>query len=174
MELMFPWEDQLVSYPADLEDVYASPGHLIRRSQQISVSIFADELGEFGITSVQYAALITVRERPGLDQRSLGRVVAIDRSTVGSVVKMLEARGLVTRTTPEGNLRVKVLNLTDDGEALLAKSASAVAAVQRRLLAPLTAAEQASFLRLLSKLVEVNNTHSRAPVLGDGAESGGS
>ena len=49
------------------------PGHLIRRLHQISVSLFAARMAEAGLdlTSVQYAALVTVRENPGLDQATL-------------------------------------------------------------------------------------------------------
>lgn len=156
--------------PASLDDVYASPGHLIRRSHQISASLFSEELDGLGITAVQYAALTAIREHPGVDQRALGRLVAIDRSTIGTVLKGLDSRALITRTTPETNLRIKVMHLTEFGESLLAQSTAAVAAVQRRLLAPLSPDEQASFLHLISKLVEVNNRHSRAPLLTDSTD----
>jgi hypothetical protein len=39
----------------------------------------------------------------------------------------------------------------------------AVERTQARLLAPLSAEEQATFLALLTRLVDHNNTHSRAP-----------
>lgn len=162
------WDDLLTSAePASLDNIYSSPGHLIRRSHQISASLFGEELDGLGLTSVQYAALVAIREQPGVDQRALGRLVAIDRSTIGSVVKGLDQRGLITRVTPQTNLRIKELHLTEDGETLLAKSAAAVAAVQRRLLAPLSPEEQNVFLHLISKLVELNNTHSRAPLVID-------
>ena len=44
------------------------PGHLIRRVQQISVSLFSARMAEAGLdlTSVQFAALATLRDHPGL------------------------------------------------------------------------------------------------------------
>jgi DNA-binding MarR family transcriptional regulator len=158
------WDDQAQPQsPPSIEEIYASPGHLIRRSQQISVSLFAEELGQAGVTPVQYAALMAIRDRPTIDQRSLGRLIAIDRSTIGSVVKGLENKGYITRETPENNLRIKVLTLTDAGDSLLKETTEGIANVQRRLLAPLTPQERATFLHLISRLVEVNNEHSRAP-----------
>ncbi|ALG91489.1 MULTISPECIES: MarR family winged helix-turn-helix transcriptional regulator [Actibacterium] len=159
------WDDAVVkNTPPTIEDIYRSPGHLIRRCQQISASVFADELGEFGLTPVQYASLLAIRDRPDIDQRSLGRMIAIDRSTIGTVMKGLEDRELITRTTPPNNLRIKVMRVTERGETLLIKSVNAIANVQKRLLAPLCPEDQKTLLRLLSQVVDVNNSQSRAPL----------
>ena len=40
--------------------VHQRPGHLIRRVQQISVSVFMDECRALEITPVQYAALAVI------------------------------------------------------------------------------------------------------------------
>jgi len=159
------WDDAVVkNTPPTIEDIYRSPGHLSRRCQQISASVFADELGEFGLTPVQYASLLAIRDRPGIDQRSLGRMIAIDRSTIGTVMKGLEDRELITRTTPPNNLRIKVMRVTERGESLLIKSVNAIANVQKRLLAPLCPEDQKTLLRLLSQVMDVNNSQSRAPL----------
>ena len=47
--------------------LYGMPGHLIRRAQQVSTALFAEECGEFGLTSVQYAALAAIHENPDVD-----------------------------------------------------------------------------------------------------------
>lgn len=150
--------------PPTVKDIYSSPGHLIRRSQQISVSLFVDELGELGLTSVQYAALLAIRDRPDIAQRSLGRLIAIDRSTIGTVLRGLEDKGLITRQTPEDNQRIKVLSLTKSGNSLLTQTTEGISNVQRRFLAPLSIEEQAIFLQLIAKIVEKNNEFSRAPL----------
>jgi len=158
------WDQAKSVNPPTIEDVYLSPGHLIRRSHQISVSIFADELGRYELTPVQYASMLAIRDRPGIDQRQLGRVIAIDRSTVGTVLRTLEDKELVTRAVPEHNKRVKAVTITAKGETLLAETTDAIAQVQRRLLEPLNVKEREIFLTLLSRLVKVNNAHSRAPL----------
>ena len=40
-----------------MRDLHAKPGHLIRRVQQLSSALFAEECAVFDLTSVQYAAL---------------------------------------------------------------------------------------------------------------------
>ncbi len=57
--------------PMKLSDIYVAPGHLIRRSQQIAGAIFFEEFEGYDVTPVQYAALIAIRDRPGMDQRTL-------------------------------------------------------------------------------------------------------
>jgi DNA-binding MarR family transcriptional regulator len=133
-----------------LLELYASPGYLTRRAQQITMGLFAEEFDGWDVTAVQYVMLIAVNDRPGLDQRALMRLLAIDRSTIGTTLNVIEKRGLVERMTPKTNGRVKQLFITD--------------AVQRRFLAPLGEKHAAIYLRYLSRLVAANNEVSRAPL----------
>ncbi|MCW5774673.1 MAG: hypothetical protein KIT16_23715, partial [Rhodospirillaceae bacterium] len=66
-------------------DLYATPGHLVRRLHQIVVSLCYDGWGDLDISPVHYGALMAIRAFPGIDQRGLSRAIAIDRSTVGTV-----------------------------------------------------------------------------------------
>jgi DNA-binding MarR family transcriptional regulator len=140
------------------------PGHLIRCARQIAVAIYVEELEPFKITSVQYAALVAIRANPGADQRTLVDLIAIDRSTIGTLLGRLEEAGLVTRTSPPENQRIKQVSLTQKGATLLEDSAGAINRVQQRLLEPLTSSEQAQLIALLSKLVRGNNDQSRVPL----------
>ena len=150
--------------PMKLSDVYVAPGHLIRRSQQIAVAIFFEEFEGYDVTPVQYAALIAIRERPGMDQRTLVDQIAIDRSTIGSMLKTLESRGLIRRVTPKTNQRVKQLFITEAGDRLLQSTREHIYRVQERILAPLNGKERRLFTELLSRLVHINNELSRAPL----------
>jgi DNA-binding MarR family transcriptional regulator len=147
-----------------LADVYAAPGHLVRRCNQISVAIFFDEMKSARLTPVQYASLVAIHDHPGIEQVTLVDMIAIDRSTVGTVLRSLEARGLISRTTPEHNQRIKQLRILPAGTKLIAQTREQMARVQERLLAPLTPAERKTFLALLSRVVQVNNEFSRAPL----------
>ena len=150
--------------PMKLSDVYLAPGHLIRRSQQIAVAIFFEEFEGHDVTPVQYAALIAIRDRPGMDQRTLVDQIAIDRSTIGSMLKTLESRRLILRVTPKNNQRVKQLFITEAGDRLLQSTREHIYRVQERILAPLNARERKLFSDLLSRLVHINNELSRAPL----------
>ena len=147
----------------DTIDIDRQPGHLIRRLHQISVGIFLQELGESGLTPVQYAALQTVANAPGLDQRTLARQIALDTSTTGGVVDRLAARGWMERRSAADDRRVRLLHLTPAGEDALAQAAPAMLRAQDLILGPLTARQRAEFMRLLHLLVQENNAMSRAP-----------
>jgi MarR family transcriptional regulator, lower aerobic nicotinate degradation pathway regulator len=139
------------------------PGHAIRRLHQIAVAIFLDETANFGITPVQFAALNAVVQQPGVDQRTLAKTIGFDTSTIGGVVDRLEARGLMQRNASTSDRRVRLLTITAAGEALLAAAIPAMMSAQKRILAPLTAAQRKEFLRMLAVLVDANNELSRAP-----------
>lgn len=139
------------------------PGHCIRRLHQISVGIFLQELSEVGLTPVQYAALQTVANQPGIDQRTLARTIALDASTTGGVVDRLEQRGAMERRTAPSDRRARQLWLTAMGEQLLADAVPAMLQAQQQILAPLTERQRAEFMRLMRIVVDENNALSRAP-----------
>ena len=138
----------------------ALPGHHIRRLQQMAVAVFLQDTQGFGITPVQYGALLTVQRRPGLDQRSLANLMGLDTSTTAGVVDRLEARGLLRRSASTTDRRVKLLGITEDGAALLADMQPQVAAAQARMLAPLTDAEKPLFMDMLIRLVQAQQVGS--------------
>ncbi len=149
------------SSPAlDIDDL---PGHNIRRLHQISVGIFLNELTEHGLTPVQYAALQTVANHPGIDQRTLARTIALDASTTGGVVDRLETRGCLERRTSPEDRRSRQLELTAAGVALLAEAVPGMLRAQEQILAPLSERQRDEFMKLLRLLVHTNNAHSRAP-----------
>jgi len=145
-----------------LTDLYQHPGHLLRRAQQISVSIFFDELGS-ELTPVQYAILRSLADHPGIDQVSLAGLAAIDTSTGATVCARLEEKGLIERKVMPHNRRQRALSITAAGTALLAQLVPGAQRLRKRLLAPLTEPEQQQFMHLLTKLVKENNEQSRAP-----------
>jgi MarR family transcriptional regulator, lower aerobic nicotinate degradation pathway regulator len=127
--------------------------HLLRRSVQIFVAVFFEQMAAYDVTPVQYAALVTINDHPGLDQRTLGSIACIDRSTIGGALRLLENKGLVTRVTPAHNQRIKQLYLTTAGRKLLVDSRTEIDRVQARMLAPLRNAEQRMLTTLLTKIV---------------------
>src|SRR6516162_9175921 len=138
-------------------DVYDQPGHLIRRAQQIAVSMFYSTMG-YEVTPVQYAVLRILQDHPGIDQVTLARFCALDTSTAADLAVRLEERGLVRRMMPVKSKRFRLLQLTPEGTALLKKL------VPLRLLLSLNKEEQRIFLSLLKKFVHLNNKKSRAPL----------
>ena len=146
--------------PVDLDSL---PGHHIRRLHQIAVAIFLQETESHGLTPVQYAALQTVANTPGIDQRTLAGRIGLDTSTVADVIDRLEARALLQRNASPEDKRVRLLTLSAAGADLLRTVEPAMRLAQQRILAPLPRAERAEFKRMLRLLVDANNEMSRAP-----------
>jgi DNA-binding MarR family transcriptional regulator len=147
-----------------LEVFYSRAGHLIRRLNQITVAIFLEETNGLGITTVQYAALQMIQEVPGIDQASLSSMIAFDKTTIVKVLDRLAEKGLITRTRSQTDRRSNLLHVTDGGEALLRRINEMLERIEERILAPLSKSSQREFLEMLTQLVHVNNTYSRAPL----------
>jgi len=152
------------------DDVYDQPGHLIRRAQQIAVSVFHSTFG-YKVTPVQYAVLRILQDNPGIDQVTLARLCALDTSTAANLAVRLERRGLLKRTVPVKSRRFRLLRLTPRGVALVKQLNPSGRLVSRRLLQALDKKEQKVFLRLLKKFVHLNNEESRAPLDREFAET---
>src|SRR5215470_3056626 len=144
---------------AAMMEVYDEPGHLIRRAQQIAVSMFHSIMGH-GVTPVQYCVLRVLQEHPGIDQVTLAKFCALDTSTAADLAVRLEERGLVRRMMPVKSKRFRLLHLTPEGTALLKKLVPLGHVLNRRLLLPLNKEEQRIFLSLLKKFVHLNNKKS--------------
>ena len=147
-----------------LEDIYRRPGFMIRRAHQIAVAIFLEEARESRVTPTQFGVLLILERRPGIDQNTLARLLGLDRSTTGMVVRKLAGRGLLARATGAGDLRRRELKLTRSGIAVLGRIRESARRAQERLLSPLPARERRRFLRLLERLTEAFNQTTRVPV----------
>jgi MarR family transcriptional regulator, temperature-dependent positive regulator of motility len=149
-----------------MHEVYGMAGHLIRRLNQISTSIFADRLSAagFDVTSVQFAALTCIESNPGIDQARLAGAIAYDRATIGGVVDRLENKGYVERKIAEHDRRARCLLLTDHGKEQLSRMTPIVRALQDDILCGLDREEKEELLRLLRKVTDAGNDLSRAPI----------
>ena len=155
--------------PITIDAVYAAPGYLFRRMQQIAVSIFMEECKAFDLTPVQYAALIAIHAHPGIDATRLSAVIAFDRSTLGSVIERLQAKDFVERRPALEDKRIKLLYLTKSGAAILRDIIPAVERAQARMLEPLKPADRKALMGLLVQLVDLNNEASRVPLRAEDA-----
>jgi MarR family transcriptional regulator, temperature-dependent positive regulator of motility len=97
-------------------ELLAVPGYVVRRLHQAYVAAWVRRVDPV-LTGPQLAVLVAVHTYPGVDQGSLARAVALDRSTMASIARRLEDRGLITRETPPEDGRKRLLQLTEAGEA---------------------------------------------------------
>jgi DNA-binding MarR family transcriptional regulator len=135
------------------ESFFRLPGHLIRRAHQVSTAYFAEECGA-ELTAVQYAALVTVGAHPGIDATRLSEIIYFDRSTIGDVLDRMEGKGWILRQSTPNDRRIKRLELSPLGHAVLQHIEPGIRRVQERLLAGLTGAEAKTLVRLLAKMAD--------------------
>ena len=129
------------------------PGHLIRRAHQVSTACFAEECGG-DLTAVQYAALVAIGAHPGIDATRLSEIIYFDRSTIGDVLDRMKGKGWILRESTPSDRRIKRLKLSPAGLEVLQQVEPGIRRVQERLLAPLTAAERKTLVRLLAKMAD--------------------
>ncbi|UUX49006.1 MarR family transcriptional regulator [Nisaea acidiphila] len=148
-------------------EIHGMIGHLIRRLNQISVSIFQDRLKAEGyeLTQVQYGAMTVLESYPGIDQATLAGLIAYDRATMGTVLERLVERGWVDRRVNSQDRRARQLYLTESGRQLLHAVSPVVREIQDLIVDGLTPEEQQDFIRLAEKLATAGNERSRAPLI---------
>ena len=75
-------------------------------------------LEQLDLTYPQYLALLVLWQEDGVSVKQLGEQLHLDSGTLTPLLKRLEAKGLVTRGRRENDERVRVLVLTEAGQAL--------------------------------------------------------
>ena len=153
------------SRPNALARLYARPGFLLRRAHQLSSGIFESECESIGITPAQYSVLSALHVQPGQDQSTLARALGFDKVTILRVLHAMEERGLVLRERTETNRRSVKLALTSQGEALFDAAQKPVDRAYKRLMAPLSEAQQRQLLKLLELLTSALEEQARAPLV---------
>lgn len=149
-----------------MTELYDMAGHLIRRLNQISVSVFAEKMRQAGLdlTPVQFSALTALQANPEVDQATLAGLIAHDRVTMGAVLERLQNKGLIERTVSPRDRRARVLSLTRAGQSVLQEVTPIVWALQDEILTGLSADEKTELLRLMRKATHAGNERSRAPL----------
>ena len=127
-------------------------GHLLRRAHQRATVVFQEHLGDAGLTPLQFAALVKIRDEGKVSQNRLGRLSAMDPATTMGVIRRLDERELIRRDQDPNDRRRTTLRLTAKGLALVEELEVVGFAVSDGILDPLDDAEQETFLRLLKRL----------------------
>ncbi len=135
-----------------LHDLYASPEFLFRRAHQMASAAFADACRHLDLTPSQYSALFMLREVNDASQNELGRLIALDRSTMSMVLRSLAERRLVRERPDPADKRKKRLQLTDSGRLILAEAERLSARSNEQMLNVLGEDKARQLLSLLEQL----------------------
>ncbi|MGV9290670.1 MarR family winged helix-turn-helix transcriptional regulator [Streptomyces sp. NPDC003719] len=134
-------------------DLTTHPGHLARRLQQAHHLLWNTMVSE-ETTSPQFAVLNALVAEPGLDQRTVGERVGLDRSTIAEVISRLDRRGLLGKVRDPQDGRRFLLRLTDEGLRVHRRLGVRTARMNQVFLAPLSGAEQAVFFDLVQRVAD--------------------
>ncbi|WP_245645758.1 MarR family winged helix-turn-helix transcriptional regulator [Pseudonocardia acaciae] len=126
---------------------------MVRRLHQAYLAAWV-RLVDATLTGPQFAVLTAVNAYPGAEQGSLARAVALDRSTMASIVRRLEDRRLITRETPPEDGRKRLLYLTEAGATTLRTAGQRVHELETMLMSGYRPDRQDALLRELTALSE--------------------
>ncbi|MEV0304859.1 MarR family winged helix-turn-helix transcriptional regulator [Streptomyces prasinus] len=154
-------------------DLTTHPGHLARRLQQAHHLLWNTMVSE-EITSPQFAVLNALVAEPGLDQRTVGERVGLDRSTIAEVIGRLLRRELLDKVRDPQDGRRFLLRLTDDGLRTHRRLTVRTARMNQVFLGPLDADEQAVFFALIRRVADAAEGLRRpgGPMARDPADPG--
>lgn len=137
----------------DIPKRHRKIGPLARRFFQVYLGTIAEVLEPFGLDLAFYGVLVELHETPGIDQRTLGDALGIDRTTVSQMVEQLDRQQLVTRAIDPQDRRARKLMLTEKGDKLRLEIRPKMIAAQQRFEAPLSVKERPVFLQMLYRIV---------------------
>jgi DNA-binding MarR family transcriptional regulator len=127
-------------------------GYLLRQAQAASRLTLERALADLGVTPPQFAVLTMLRAYPGLSGADLARVALLTPQTVGVIIRNLERSGAIRKTPHPVHGRVLQWALTRRGGTVLDRCRRPVMALERRLMAGLSAKAQITIRRWLSKI----------------------
>ncbi|WP_442579848.1 MarR family winged helix-turn-helix transcriptional regulator [Mesorhizobium sp. ASY16-5R] len=125
-------------------------GFILRRAHQRHVSIFSARIAD--LTPPQFAALARLRDIGETSQNQLGALIAMDAATVKGVIDRLNARGLVELGKHDADKRRLMVRLTEEGRRAVEELIPQAEQITAETLAPLSAKEAATLVRLLARI----------------------
>ena len=145
-------EQARAAHDASGYDLSSHPAHMIRRAHQRATFYFQQVMNGLDLTPTQQAALATLLKHGELSQNHLGRLTAMDPSTISIVVQKLRRNGLIHRRGSRKDQRLAMIRLTERGVRFAIARLADSMEVARRVLAPLSRSEQKTLINLLHKI----------------------
>lgn len=94
-------------------------GFHLRLAQEASFRGFLRRVGEAELRPGRFAAMMIIRNNPGVNPAALSRAIGRDKSSVTPLLQKLERQGLVARAPQAEDARSHGLTLTQAGERTL-------------------------------------------------------
>jgi DNA-binding MarR family transcriptional regulator len=133
--------------------VHNSIGYLMRRGAGLLREQIEASFTSAGITFIQWATLILVRDHPGTTAAEVCRDLRHDSGAFTRVLDQLEARGLLQRLPSASDRRCVELRVTDEGLAVVRDAIPLVTGCLNRALGDFSAREVAQLTDLLLRMI---------------------
>ena len=112
------------------------------------------KFNDFGITRVQWAALISINNSENLIQAQLAQMMNIKASTVVRIIDRMEVNGLITRSERPKDRRKIILSITKKGVDYVNRLSSKVVDVNKSIIKNVTKEELDVFNNIREKIME--------------------
>ncbi|HEY0188759.1 MAG TPA: MarR family transcriptional regulator [Cellulomonas sp.] len=134
-------------------DLETSLGYLLKEASSALRAALDEALRPFGMSVTHYSCLELLAQRPGLSNSELARGAFVTRQSMNVLLQHLEREGYVTRPAQAPVGKALPTRLTPRGRRSLDRATVAVRAVELRMLAGMTEAEQSDAFRILQSMV---------------------
>jgi DNA-binding MarR family transcriptional regulator len=94
----------------------------VQRAARALARRFDEALRPLGLTNGQFSLMMSLNRPDAPGMASVAALLAMDRTTLTAALKPLERRGLIRIARDPSDRRGRKLNLTPEGEALLASA----------------------------------------------------
>jgi len=120
-------------------------GYLLKHVQLRLATASTQALAPYGVDGRELAVLVVLAAEYPLSQLEAAGRLGVDRTTMMTLVDVLENKGLVERRRSREDRRRNIVELTTTGRDVLRQAEQARQDLERRFLAPLGAAEAEAF-----------------------------
>ena len=131
---------------SDVDDLI---GYQLRLAQIASYRTFEGSLDRYGIAPRYLGLLAIIGSHPKQPQSRLAEAISLSRSTLVAISDRLEQDGLVRRGGSPGDRRVKVVELTPDGQRVVQELIARSKRHEEQLAKGMSQEERSTLVRLL-------------------------
>lgn len=137
---------------AIIHDLHILANQLLRSADSIAQ--------KYDLTAIQFAIVLYMRQigdKSTIIQKDIEKTFKVRASTVSSVVKLLEGKGVIKRCSAPDDGRIKMLVLTEKGQQICDELTTKYSEHENRLRAALTDDEYKMLYVIMDKLIKTAN-----------------
>lgn len=113
--------------------------------------LFSKSLLSCGIDSRGYGILVTLTNHNSITQIKIGELLAIDRTTVGQLIDVLEEKGFVKREQNPKDRRQNLVVLTNVGQNLVREKWEEMRQIEKSVISNLSIWQKEVFISIIKE-----------------------